>query len=185
MKRCAKCKTEKELSDFRSYPNARISYCITCQNEISRLWRHNNKERVAFLRKRWRAKNPNRNVEQCRKYYAANRDKCKLYRDKYRKTYKIDPRKQLEYLLRYHYKYSLADYEIKLAEQGGKCGICNELPKRRLAVDHDHATGKVRGLLCIQCNVLLGYARDRKEILTRSIWYLQSHENKEIKMETK
>lgn len=47
----------------------------------------------------------------------------------------------------------MAQYDKMLAAQGGKCAICKRPPKsRRLAVDHDHKTGKVRGLLCFRCN---------------------------------
>jgi hypothetical protein len=46
-----------------------------------------------------------------------------------------------------------ADYDRMLNEQGGGCAICGNPPKsRRLHVDHDHKTGKVRGLLCFRCN---------------------------------
>ena len=45
------------------------------------------------------------------------------------------------------------DYAVLLSQQGGGCAICGAKPKtRRLHVDHDHATGKVRGLLCHRCN---------------------------------
>lgn len=45
------------------------------------------------------------------------------------------------------------DYHRMLAAQGGGCAICGATPKtRRLDVDHDHLTGKVRGLLCHRCN---------------------------------
>lgn len=48
-------------------------------------------------------------------------------------------------------------YSKMLQEQGGKCAICGGLPiQKRLAVDHDHETGKVRGLLCACCNMSLG-----------------------------
>ncbi len=44
-------------------------------------------------------------------------------------------------------------YAAMLAEQGGGCAICGSTPKtRRLHVDHDHASGRVRGLLCHRCN---------------------------------
>lgn len=46
-----------------------------------------------------------------------------------------------------------AEYDRLLAAQGGGCAICGALPKtRRLHVDHDHRTGRVRGLLCHRCN---------------------------------
>lgn len=53
---------------------------------------------------------------------------------------------------------SLADYDAILAYQGGVCAICKNRPtSKRHAVDHDHASGLIRGLLCYRCNKLLGY----------------------------
>jgi hypothetical protein len=50
-----------------------------------------------------------------------------------------------------------ADYDTMLAKQGGVCKICGRGPQGdRLHVDHDHATGKVRGILCVSCNTTLG-----------------------------
>lgn len=66
-------------------------------------------------------------------------------------------------------KYGLTEdeYDLLLAAQGGVCAICGrfETVKRgsnvsRLSVDHDHATGQVRGLLCQSCNVICGMFRD-------------------------
>lgn len=58
--------------------------------------------------------------------------------------------------------------------QGGRCAICRREPEqgRRLAVDHDHATGEVRGLLCKACNTALGMFRDDVASLARAIGYL-------------
>ena len=51
------------------------------------------------------------------------------------------------------YGITLAQYASMLKRQGGRCAICGRPPKRRnLDVDHDHATGRVRGLLCFNCN---------------------------------
>lgn len=48
------------------------------------------------------------------------------------------------------------DYDTMLENQGGVCAICQSPPKNnRLAVDHDHNTGEIRGLLCTRCNVTL------------------------------
>jgi hypothetical protein len=59
--------------------------------------------------------------------------------------------------------------------QGGRCYICQRATgaRRRLAVDHNHATGEVRGLLCKPCNRdVLGHLRDNTEALQRAIDYL-------------
>lgn len=65
-------------------------------------------------------------------------------------------------------------YQMLLDWQGGVCAICERPSKvRRLAVDHDHATGKVRGLLCRHCNYeLLGWAKDDIAVFQRAIDYL-------------
>lgn len=52
--------------------------------------------------------------------------------------------------------FTLTDYSAMLAAQGGGCAICGAPPKlRRLHVDHDHKTNRVRGLLCYRCNKAL------------------------------
>jgi hypothetical protein len=62
-------------------------------------------------------------------------------------------------------------YEAMLAAQGGGCAICGNPPKtRRLDVDHDHRTGKVRGLLCHRCNRALPSWVDTKWLLAASIY---------------
>lgn len=62
-------------------------------------------------------------------------------------------------------------YNAMLDDQGGRCLICNE--KLTLVVDHDHSTGRIRGLLCNMCNVGLGCFKDDVDKLTAAIVYLQ------------
>lgn len=66
------------------------------------------------------------------------------------------------------------DYFAMVEQQDGQCAICfsSPQPPYRLVVDHDHATGKVRGLLCKQCNTVLGLCRDDPTVLARAIAYL-------------
>lgn len=73
-------------------------------------------------------------------------------------------------------KYGLTPDEFAdmLADQGGTCGICLQPPDERgLVVDHCHLTGHVRGLLCNNCNSLLGMAGDNVETLRAAIRYLE------------
>lgn len=67
----------------------------------------------------------------------------------------------------------MEDYEAILAEQDGGCGICGRPPKsgKSLAVDHDHATGFVRGLLCFMCNKRVLGARSA-EVIFKTADYL-------------
>ncbi len=74
------------------------------------------------------------------------------------------------------YGITLDDYNKMFAEQEGKCSICGThqcATGRALAVDHDHETGKVRGLLCSNCNTALGKFNDDVELLKKAIDYLR------------
>ena len=58
--------------------------------------------------------------------------------------------------------------------QGGHCALCRRATgaSRKLSVDHDHATGDVRGLLCRPCNTMLGHGRDSHKFFLRCVAYL-------------
>lgn len=81
------------------------------------------------------------------------------------------------------YGITIQEYEHMFKQQGGVCAICNRpetlvTPSGEtasLAVDHCHATGKVRKLLCRQCNTMLGGSRDNVDILLNAIKYLKEH----------
>ena len=62
-------------------------------------------------------------------------------------------------------------YAKMLEEQGKLCKICSR--SKRLVIDHCHATGRVRGLICYKCNYMLGCARDIPEILRKAAEYLE------------
>lgn len=70
---------------------------------------------------------------------------------------------------------SIEEYEQKLKDQNGKCAICKQESEHRLNIDHSHETGKIRDLLCRNCNYALGHAKDDINILKEMINYLDKH----------
>ena len=73
--------------------------------------------------------------------------------------------------------FTLEDYDRLFAEQGGVCAICDKPePSRRLATDHDHSTGAVRGLLCMRCNLTIGKFNDDAARFERFAEYLRRAE---------
>lgn len=67
------------------------------------------------------------------------------------------------------------DYWEMFDRQDGRCAICRREPDwKRLAVDHDHDTGRVRGLLCHQCNCGLGFFNDDFDLLVTALGYLKA-----------
>ena len=81
------------------------------------------------------------------------------------------------YELRKLYGITVADYEQMLLNQGGVCAICGKINTRqlKLAVDHNHKTGKIRGLLCDRCNRGIGLLLNTTN-LTNAINYLKDDE---------
>lgn len=74
------------------------------------------------------------------------------------------------------------EYDQMLFAQDGLCKICKRHHtefSKRLSVDHCHTTGKIRGLLCSSCNLVLGFAQDDVETLSQAIKYLKEHNGTE------
>lgn len=88
-----------------------------------------------------------------------------------------------EKLMRDVYRITEDDYQRMFREQSGKCAICDTTnpghPSRvksdRMCVDHDHATGRVRALLCVPCNAGLGLFGDNTERMAAAVRYLLKH----------
>lgn len=100
-------------------------------------------------------------------------------RRRYRAKY---PNKIRDNALRATFGISLEDYDRMHTTQDGKCAICGKQETiirnsklRLLAVDHCHSSNKVRGLLCGNCNPMIGYAKDSVEVLGKAIEYLNSY----------
>lgn len=102
-----------------------------------------------------------------RKWREKNRDK---HNENARKSHKRNHHKHLEYFRNYNLNRNFGidsfDYDVMLKEQNNKCAICGRECKyfsKRLAVDHNHSTGEIRGLLCSNCNGNLGWYEIYKE----------------------
>lgn len=84
--------------------------------------------------------------------------------------------------LRQSFGISLNDYHNMVAAQGNKCAMCGEAETemrggevKALAVDHNHSTGKVRGLLCSACNKAIGLLKEDRELFFAGVRYLDKH----------
>lgn len=116
---------------------------------------------------------------------AGCRECSRKYQREYQRDYRSrNPEKRREYQrktnLRRLYGVSTDDYERMFEKQGGVCRICRQPEQRsradgsrkHLHLDHDHVTGRVRGLLCTRCNTVLGMANDDCSVLASAIDYL-------------
>ena len=147
------------------------SYCykhFKCRCERCLLWkkeaasRTNDKIKQAERARIWRLKNPERSIQNVRDYQ------------------KRKPEVALKSKLK-KYGLSVEQYMKLLEIQDNTCAICDQTCsyKFRLSVDHCHTTGKVRGLLCGNCNTGLGKFKDNDIILTKAINYLRNNREPE------
>ena len=149
--RCSNCKADKESYCFYVCNKSKTGRASKCK-ECIKSWRKLNLERTSkLLRERWKNDLKFRNKK---------RDSF------YRKTFGL----------------TLKQYEEMRFAQENLCVICKkpELIKhgnsdvvRELAVDHCHKTGKIRGLLCTSCNIILGHAKDDFNLLYNAAKYLE------------
>jgi len=142
---------------------------------------YKDKERAKEYQKEWRELHKEyckaKQKEYYKKYYQERRDKILAEKKEYGRLHPEEGRRG-KYFRRYGIY--LEEYNQMVIKQGGCCAICgvNELElKRHLFVDHDHKTGKIRGLLCQTCNNVLGYSYDCIDILQKAILYLKSSGN--------
>lgn len=102
----------------------------------------------------------------------------RTYSREYRRAYMAKyPEKRAQYARKAYYGLTHQEFLDLMERQQGLCAICEVVleegrGKDKLAVDHDHVTGVIRGLLCQQCNSGLGYFRDNPLILQAAIAYL-------------
>ena len=142
---CSKCKIDKNEDEFYScHKGAKKGRCKVCTRAEAKAWKAANPERNKATNKKWNDNNYSK----------------KRHRD-LKEQYGITP----------------DQYQSMFDSQNGSCKICSihqDKLSKRLSIDHCHDTGKVRGLLCGNCNLMLGYAEDKVDLLQKGINYLSN-----------
>lgn len=192
MKTCPKCGEEKPLVGFYLRRNGRPSdaKCKACISVERKVQYHADPEKFRALKRaynlkfgdrirRYRQANQERIAATQRAYHLANPEKVARWNANAREKQKADPLFWRKQRLRQEFGMTVEDYEAELAAQGGTCAICGGPPVGKdpvYHVDHNHETGARRGLLCGNCNLMLGLMRDDPRLLERAIAYLHRYE---------
>jgi hypothetical protein len=122
-----------------------------------------------------------RSLEYHANWRAKNREKANSYTRAYREKPKYQNNKAA---IQRKYEYGIQQHEFMalVLQQNKACAICSEVcqvdegpPHLRICVDHNHATGKVRALLCRKCNLAIGALRDSPQLAEKAAAYLRSH----------
>ena len=139
--------------------------CHGCAKEQSKQYRKDNPETTKAVKKKWYRKHKSHVITKSKLWAERNKeDRVKIWRKS-----------------QYGAKYSLTleQYEKMLELQGGVCALCKRPPQgsKRLAVEHDHKSGRVRGAACFRCNkfVVGRWTEADTPILQRLIEYLKSN----------
>jgi len=116
----------------------------------------------------------NKNAAACRHKTASYCRKClKVYR---RERVALRPHVYRASHMKRGYGLTLDEFDALLAKQGGVCAVCGTADpagRGQFCVDHEHDTGRIRGLLCGRCNSGLGYFQDSSEALRAAADYLE------------
>jgi hypothetical protein len=116
-----------------------------------------------------------------------NAESVKEYRARYQREYRVlHPERVKKYEMKRYFGLPAGEYEEMLRRQNHVCAICKQPETvmdagkvRSLAVDHCHAKGSIRALLCTRCNRGLGYFKDNPVYLQAAIQYLEHHNGNE------
>ena len=160
---CRLCRQRKPVEQFyaaRGTRTGRRTECIAC-NLARKAERHRADPQPARQRtERWRQENPERDEERRARFVGSGGKK----------------RSDRKGHLRRKFGLSVAAYEAMFERQDGRCAICRSPGNDSISlhVDHDHVTGRVRGLLCFRCNGGLGQFREEPELLRRAARYVEN-----------
>ena len=140
--------------------------------ERARVRKEEKLERKRVYGKKWRTNNS----EYIKNYREVNSESIREWASTYNKArYPLEREKHLNRHFMKKYGITLEERDKMLEAQGGCCKLCNKtssVKNRKWHVDHCHVTGRIRGILCHNCNVMLANAKDNPDTLLAAIAYL-------------
>jgi len=156
-----------------------LGLCRKCYEKQLREKNPEFKKRQLENRQKWGGENQGR-VKQLNQSYQERRNTDPVLR----KRDRVNKRKKS---LQKNYGLTLKDYEQMLETQNNRCAICSirHTENKKLQVDHNHLTGKVRGLLCKSCNFLVGTFESRLALLMQAGRYLYNADSGGVKHDSK
>lgn len=171
-KLCSKCKQVKPDDEF--YPSQRTqgwARCKTCFRSYYST--EESRKRVKAWNRKWYKKNRAHANKMANKWRSDNREHYRKWQSEYGKA---NRRKFREYNLKRNYGITVDDYEQMLKDQDGHCACCTSTKgcgrTNALHVDHCHLSNTVRGLLCADCNLMIGKLRDSVGVAINMAGYL-------------
>ena len=171
------CKEEREALRRACYEahqdkvKAQKSYAEVCKEEREALRRACSEAHQDKVKARKEKESAHKEREKAREEKErARKERLKGRRKAYNEKHHKERVRASHY--KQEYGLSIAEYNLMRAEREGCCKICGRRPKRRLYVDHDHTTGRVRGLLCNRCNHALGLLSDSPISVVNAFQYL-------------
>jgi len=180
MKICARCKKEKDARQFSvssTRKDGRNPYCLECSRLLGKEYYSRNKEKTKIRTQKWHKANPEKTRESLRRYRQKH---IQYFRDYKRAEYVRNKDRVITILrdnkFRKKFGISLSERDRLAEVQDRKCAICGKHESemtRRLAVDHDHVTRKIRGMLCNNCNLGLGHFKSDIDLLKKALNYIE------------
>jgi Recombination endonuclease VII len=139
------------------------------ERAYQRAYRARHLEKVRARDREWKQKNAHRFKGYSAKFHAKHPEKRRIYAERYRLS-----GRQKENQRKWRYGVTSEMLAALLIEQNNCCAVCGvPFTERTPYIDHDHKTGKVRGLVHMKCNTLMGLAGDDPEVLEKAARYLR------------